>query len=187
MDNSSASLPSSPKAVTTVKAPRSKGCRVCVQRRIKCDQTRPFYQRCIRANRQCPGFDHLKCIEEGPGLRNMYDGPRYRQAAGQKTSPSAASQSSQGHYRPEDTCQSWISLLRAKQRYPSPTHSKNWHQGIFEKTALISLLAPTAYQDQLLANFIASLQQPLAAPLIRSHSLWLAEVARQPVHSPPLA
>ncbi|KAI9694256.1 MAG: hypothetical protein M1820_009114 [Bogoriella megaspora] len=34
----------------------SKGCRTCVKRRIKCDETRPECNRCKKSNRSCPGF-----------------------------------------------------------------------------------------------------------------------------------
>ena len=193
MDTGSGSLPSRPKGHDVVKTPRSRGCRVCVQRRIKCDQTRPFCKRCIRANRQCPGFDKLKFVDEGPGLRNMYEGSEDEPAASQRPSPSsAASLSPQDPFRSETSFQSQAPASKGngkgkgKQRSISPIHSDNWHQGVFERAAFVSILAPTAYQEQLLANLIASTQQPFSAPIIRSHSLWLAEVAGKPAHSPPL-
>ena len=37
-------------------APRSTGCRNCVRRRIKCDEVRPYCDRCRKANLQCDGF-----------------------------------------------------------------------------------------------------------------------------------
>jgi len=37
-------------------APRSSGCRTCVRRRVKCDETRPFCERCQKARVPCPGF-----------------------------------------------------------------------------------------------------------------------------------
>ena len=36
--------------------PRSSGCRACVRRRVKCDETRPFCKRCQKAKLSCPGF-----------------------------------------------------------------------------------------------------------------------------------
>jgi Fungal specific transcription factor domain/Fungal Zn(2)-Cys(6) binuclear cluster domain len=36
--------------------PRSKGCRICVQRRVRCDLTRPICLRCRKGNRPCPGY-----------------------------------------------------------------------------------------------------------------------------------
>ena len=38
-------------------------------------------------------------------------------------------------------------------------------------------MCPTAYQDQLLSNFIDSIKQPTPAPTFRCHSIWLREVA----------
>ena len=187
MSAASGSFPSRPKTRDVVKTPRSKGCRVCVQRRIKCDQTRPFCRRCIRANRQCPGFDTLKFVDEGPGLRNMYEGSDNEQAASQRPSPSSAtSQSSQDPFQADVSFQPQTSASKGKQRALSPIHSDNWHQGVFERAAFVSILAPTVYQEQLFANLIASTRQPFSAPIIPSHSLWLAEVAGKPAHSPPL-
>jgi hypothetical protein len=37
-------------------APRSTGCRNCVRRRVKCDERRPFCDRCEKAKLQCDGF-----------------------------------------------------------------------------------------------------------------------------------
>ncbi|KAL2822018.1 hypothetical protein BJX63DRAFT_180392 [Aspergillus granulosus] len=36
--------------------PRSKGCQKCVQRRVKCDETRPTCRECARRNFICPGY-----------------------------------------------------------------------------------------------------------------------------------
>ncbi|KAK4497691.1 hypothetical protein PRZ48_010344, partial [Zasmidium cellare] len=34
----------------------SRGCRTCKSRRIKCDETRPACQNCVKTNRECPGL-----------------------------------------------------------------------------------------------------------------------------------
>ncbi|KAL5358173.1 hypothetical protein BJX96DRAFT_36925 [Aspergillus floccosus] len=39
-----------------VAVPHSTGCRTCVQRRIKCDESRPACRRCERRGIQCPGY-----------------------------------------------------------------------------------------------------------------------------------
>ncbi|KAI1615182.1 hypothetical protein EDD36DRAFT_485477 [Exophiala viscosa] len=53
--------------------PRSKGCRICVQRRVKCDQTRPTCKNCLKGNRPCPGYDtDLKIHDEGTKLRQRF-------------------------------------------------------------------------------------------------------------------
>ncbi|KAK5940954.1 hypothetical protein PMZ80_006231 [Knufia obscura] len=57
-----------------VGVPRSKGCRICVQRRVKCDQTRPTCNNCKKGNRPCPGYaQDLKFQDEGVRLRKRYD------------------------------------------------------------------------------------------------------------------
>ncbi|KAF9890762.1 hypothetical protein FE257_005631 [Aspergillus nanangensis] len=38
--------------------PYSRGCRMCLSRRIKCDETRPHCDRCVSKNLKCPGY-HL--------------------------------------------------------------------------------------------------------------------------------
>ncbi|KAJ5085245.1 hypothetical protein N7532_010016 [Penicillium argentinense] len=41
----------------------SKGCGMCRQRKIRCDEARPACAQCIRTNRQCPGYrDQLELI-----------------------------------------------------------------------------------------------------------------------------
>ncbi|KAK0392963.1 hypothetical protein NLU13_2457 [Sarocladium strictum] len=41
-----------------VGVPRSSGCRLCVQRRVKCDQSKPWCQNCARYGAPCPGYNH---------------------------------------------------------------------------------------------------------------------------------
>ncbi|KAI1623181.1 hypothetical protein EDD37DRAFT_651361 [Exophiala viscosa] len=36
--------------------PRSRGCRKCVDRKVKCDELRPGCDRCAKANVKCPGY-----------------------------------------------------------------------------------------------------------------------------------
>lgn len=62
-------------------------------------------------------------------------------------------------------------------REPSPLNDRNWYQSKFERQALIAFMCPSAYQEQLLASFIASVRQPVTAPTFRAHGAWLSEVA----------
>lgn len=56
-----------------VGVPRSKGCRICVQRRVRCDLTRPTCNNCKKGDRPCPGYDSdLKFQDEGARLRKRY-------------------------------------------------------------------------------------------------------------------
>ncbi|KIV92730.1 hypothetical protein PV10_04001 [Exophiala mesophila] len=53
--------------------PRSKGCRICVQRRVRCDLTRPICKNCAKGNRPCPGYDaDLRIHDEGSKLRKRF-------------------------------------------------------------------------------------------------------------------
>ena len=57
-----------------VGVPRSKGCRICVQRRVRCDQTKPTCNNCKKGNRPCPGYaQDLKFQDEGARLRKRYE------------------------------------------------------------------------------------------------------------------
>ncbi len=56
-----------------VGVPRSKGCRICVQRRVRCDLTRPTCNNCKKGNRPCPGYDSdLRIHDEGTKLRQRF-------------------------------------------------------------------------------------------------------------------
>ena len=56
-----------------VGVPRSKGCRICVQRRVRCDLARPICNNCKKGNRPCPGYDSdLKFQDEGERLRKRF-------------------------------------------------------------------------------------------------------------------
>ncbi|KAE8381214.1 hypothetical protein BDV26DRAFT_301979 [Aspergillus bertholletiae] len=51
----------------------SKGCRMCVNRRIKCDETRPQCLRCIKRGCECPGYSrHFKFRDQTQALRQRY-------------------------------------------------------------------------------------------------------------------
>ncbi|PLN75941.1 hypothetical protein BDW42DRAFT_28565 [Aspergillus taichungensis] len=39
---------------------RSKGCALCVQRKVKCDETRPKCVRCRKRNVECPGYERQR-------------------------------------------------------------------------------------------------------------------------------
>ncbi|KAF5988647.1 hypothetical protein FBULB1_1380 [Fusarium bulbicola] len=53
-----------------VGVPTSKGCRLCLQRSVKCDEERPSCTQCRRGGRTCPGYvREMKFVEEGPQIR----------------------------------------------------------------------------------------------------------------------
>ncbi|CVL07557.1 uncharacterized protein FMAN_14438 [Fusarium mangiferae] len=53
-----------------VGVPTSKGCRLCLQRSIKCDEERPSCAQCRRGGRTCPGYvREMKFVDEGPKVR----------------------------------------------------------------------------------------------------------------------
>ncbi|KAF5594071.1 fungal transcriptional regulatory n-terminal [Fusarium pseudoanthophilum] len=53
-----------------VGVPTSKGCRLCLQRSVKCDEERPSCAQCRRGGRTCPGYvRQMKFVDEGPKVR----------------------------------------------------------------------------------------------------------------------
>ena len=42
-----------------VGVPRSRGCLLCVKRRVKCDEARPACGNCTRYGAECPGYDRI--------------------------------------------------------------------------------------------------------------------------------
>ncbi|KAJ6108201.1 hypothetical protein N7523_009524 [Penicillium sp. IBT 18751x] len=53
-----------------VGVPTSKGCRLCLKRSVKCDETRPSCLQCQRGGRTCPGYvREFKFHDEGPKIR----------------------------------------------------------------------------------------------------------------------
>ncbi|KIW29713.1 uncharacterized protein PV07_05503 [Cladophialophora immunda] len=86
--------------------PRSKGCRICVKRRVRCDLTRPTCNNCARGNRPCPGYDSdLRIYDEGSKLRKRFgqrDGSESRIAL-DSTSPSTSNNSQSTESSPEES------------------------------------------------------------------------------------
>lgn len=56
-----------------VAIPRSKGCRTCVTRRVRCDQGRPVCSNCQKGNRDCQYSDELKFVNEGSKLKKKFE------------------------------------------------------------------------------------------------------------------
>ncbi|KAL1861435.1 hypothetical protein VTK73DRAFT_7110 [Phialemonium thermophilum] len=53
-----------------VGVPRSRGCQLCVKRKVKCDEARPACQNCQRYGASCPGYDRaLKFVSEKHQIR----------------------------------------------------------------------------------------------------------------------
>ncbi|RAQ73640.1 C6 zinc finger domain protein [Aspergillus flavus] len=64
-----------------VAVPYSKGCRTCIQRRVKCDETRPNCRRCELRGIQCPGYRKpLTFVVSTPSDSRTTAGPTYRSA-----------------------------------------------------------------------------------------------------------
>ena len=150
-----------------VKVPRSKGCRNCVIRHIKCDQTRPNCVRCQKAKRNCPGYETTKFVDETSSIENLY------YVSGAKPSPPSVSPSTPSERR----IVAGAFTTRPDANDVDPTQAIDWPQALLERRALITLLCPSAYQAQLFSDFIISTRGPQAAPTFHCHSRWLSELA----------
>ncbi|KIW13741.1 hypothetical protein PV08_08932 [Exophiala spinifera] len=89
-----------------VGVPRSKGCRICVQRRVKCDLTRPKCKNCVKGNRPCPGYDtDLRIQDEGTKLRKRFGQkhPHESKSDVESSSPATSSHSQSSGSSPEES------------------------------------------------------------------------------------
>ena len=63
---------------------RSTGCRVCVRRRVKCDETRPHCQKCSRAGVECLGFPPpFQFVDETKETQERLTTPESKQLPGE--------------------------------------------------------------------------------------------------------
>ncbi|KAG8528785.1 uncharacterized protein KY384_006473 [Bacidia gigantensis] len=76
--------------------------------------------------------------------------------------------------------------LRTRDATSTPLNERDWIQGDVETSAILAMLCPNEYQEQLLANFIHSLSTPVTLNTFKSHGVWLAEVAEQGIRSASL-
>ncbi|KPI36678.1 uncharacterized protein AB675_10024 [Cyphellophora attinorum] len=53
--------------------PRSKGCRTCVTRRVRCDLGKPTCQNCAKGNRECLYSEGLKFVNEATKLKRKFE------------------------------------------------------------------------------------------------------------------
>ena len=56
---------------------QSSGCRTCVGRRVRCDETRPQCKRCLKLGQECPGYRDLHdsvFVNETEHIRQRYSG-----------------------------------------------------------------------------------------------------------------
>ncbi|CAH0000644.1 unnamed protein product [Clonostachys byssicola] len=76
-----------------VGVPRSKGCHLCVKRRVKCDEAKPQCHACLRYGAACPGYDRtVKFVNEKHQVR-----PRVKaKARGTKNDVSSSPSSGSG-------------------------------------------------------------------------------------------
>ncbi|KIX09639.1 uncharacterized protein Z518_00720 [Rhinocladiella mackenziei CBS 650.93] len=127
-----------------VGVPRSKGCRICVQRRVKCDQTRPVCNNCLKGNRPCPGYDSdLRIHDEGTKLRRRY-GPKDVSDTKTDSDSSSPSTSLSTESSPEESTEL---VTRHKTPYSETTQGYRGDMLLPSRNPFFSLLENQIYPD----------------------------------------
>ncbi|KAK6381698.1 hypothetical protein LTS17_004757 [Exophiala oligosperma] len=121
-----------------VGVPRSKGCRICVQRRVKCDLTRPKCKNCVKGNRPCPGYDtDLRIHDEGNKLRKRFGQKQLNETKSEadSSSPATSSHSQSSGSSPEDS----VELVS---RYGTPEYDSSYRADVLlpPRNPLISIV-----------------------------------------------
>lgn len=71
-----------------VGVPRSTGCRLCVKRRVRCDEARPACHNCVRYGTECPGYTRaLKFVAGKHETKRDSSGPGKAVSLRQSASP----------------------------------------------------------------------------------------------------
>ncbi|CAI6096108.1 unnamed protein product [Clonostachys chloroleuca] len=75
-----------------VGVPRSKGCHLCVKRRVKCDEAKPQCHACVRYGVACPGYDRtVKFVNEKHQVRPRVKAKPRKPSSPPSSGPGAAS------------------------------------------------------------------------------------------------
>lgn len=108
-----------------VGVPRSTGCRLCVKRRVRCDETRPACRNCVRYGAECPGYVRaLKFVSEKHDIQR---GPTARAASRRKSTPSPPAQLSPGS---KTTLAPLVEDLLSKRNEVELFHFLAWFRGL---------------------------------------------------------
>ncbi|ETI24717.1 hypothetical protein G647_04086 [Cladophialophora carrionii CBS 160.54] len=185
-----------------VGVPRSKGCRICVQRRVRCDLTRPTCNNCKKGNRPCPGYDSdLRIHDEGSRLRKRFAQKDATEAQLSVDSESPATSTSHHSQSSESSPEEVLGVVA---RINTPDLDEQLHQHgqwtqagtdlagplnggsiNLDMTFLMALngsvYSPYLAQEQLLSTFSSSLSGHgplLLPPQMRSHQNWLSQLPR---------
>lgn len=172
-----------------VGVPRSKGCKTCVQRRIKCDQTRPNCERCIKRGLDCPGYGvTVKFQDEGPRLKQHFDKKQHTftiDVVEEEGTFTSDSYSSGGPTSPSSSNSS-LELVR---------QDSSWAQSTSDGTSdpyipmMDFLQSPGVFQDQLLSVFIGAIAPDNVPhnipPSHRHHGNWLKTLITMPSEAVP--
>ena len=162
---------SSSRTVTMVGVPRSTGCRLCVKRRVRCDEARPACHNCIRYGAECPGYTHTLKFVAGKHETK-------RDPAGSETTVSARQSASPPKEIPAGSRTTLLPLvedLLSKRNEVEMFHFLAWFHGLPDRvgskfTLDSAVFAFTAHlrgketgDDALLVSARASYVQSLSA------------------------
>ncbi|CAE6456140.1 unnamed protein product [Rhizoctonia solani] len=135
------------------------GCLTCKARRKKCDETKPFCQRCQHSGVQCTGYNYLGATNDNKVVKNWTQ-PAYsmppdslplpakisRTARRGRSRPSSAQSSISGHVSAErDTPGAGSSRRRSSHEWSSPSDtSPDLFNSPFDLDLITSSSAPTS-------------------------------------------
>ena len=171
-----------------VGVPRSKGCKTCVQRRIKCDQTRPNCERCVKRGLECPGYGvTVKFQDEGPRLKQHFDKkqPAFTVDVVEDEVTFTSNPYSSGSSTSLSSPNGSLELVRqdlAGDQSPSDGLSDPFIP------VLDFLRSPGIFQDQLLGIFIGAVAPNVRhniPPSHRFHGNWLNTLMAMPSEAVP--
>ena len=129
----------------------------------------------------------MSFVDEGPTIRELYRTDRGERSVGRRSDSSSATSSSS---RPVSSAP----FQQLNQGIPGEHGADFAAKGScqsqdLERSTLLSILSPTAYQSQLLSLFLATVRSDNSGhvlPTFSGHSIWLAQLAGRVEVSPTL-
>ncbi|KIX98551.1 uncharacterized protein Z520_05852 [Fonsecaea multimorphosa CBS 102226] len=147
--------------------PRSKGCRICVKRRVRCDLTRPTCNNCARGNRPCPGYDSdLRIFDEGYKLRKRFGQIEDAESRTEvdSASPSTSNNSQSTESSPEES----IDLISRSNTPDLEVRHYRPHQALPARNPFWIMLENQIYPD---ADLVAPASTPGWGGLLGDNSM----------------
>lgn len=121
----------------------------------------------------------MSFVDEGPAIRELYKTDDEGKRPINKRSPSSSTTSSRS--RPLNSAP-FEYLIQGDESGTNPARKNSGRSQDLERSTLVSILSPTAYQSQLLSSFLGTVvsDNPVQiAPTFDCHSTWLVQLANR--------